>query len=111
MIRRPPRSTLFPYTTLFRSFVDEVRRLAAATPGLRDGVTASRALGYRQLLAHLDGQLGEDEARAQTVQGTRRFARRQGGWFPRDPRITWLDWDRPDLVDAALAVEIGRAHV
>src|SRR3712207_6925029 len=64
MIRRPPRSTLFPYTTLFRSFVDEVRRLAAATPGLRDGLTASRALGYRQLLAHLDGQLTEDEARA-----------------------------------------------
>ena len=30
--------------------------------------------------------------------------RRQGGWFPRDPRITWLDWDAPDLVDAALAV-------
>ena len=85
-------------------FVEEVRGLAARSPGLRDGVTASRALGYRQLLAHLDGELTEDEARAQTVQGTRRFARRQGGWFPRDPRISWLDWDRPDLVDAALAV-------
>jgi tRNA dimethylallyltransferase len=85
-------------------FVDEVRALAARSPGLRDGVTASRALGYRQLLAHLDGEVTEDEARAQTVHGTRRFARRQGGWFPRDPRITWLDWDRPDLVDAALAV-------
>ncbi len=85
-------------------FVDEVRRLAARSPGLREGVTASRALGYRQLLAHLDGELDEDEARRQTVAGTRRFARRQGGWFPRDPRITWLDWDAPDLVDAALAV-------
>ena len=85
-------------------FVDEVRTLAARSPGLRDGLTASRALGYRQLLAHLDGELTEDEARAQTVQGTRRLARRQGGWFPRDPRIAWLEWDRPDLVDAALAV-------
>ncbi|GAA1428784.1 tRNA (adenosine(37)-N6)-dimethylallyltransferase MiaA [Microlunatus lacustris] len=85
-------------------FVDEVRGLAARSPGLREGVTASRALGYRQLLAHLDGELSEDEARAQTVRGTRRFARRQGGWFPRDPRISWLDWDAPDLVDAALAV-------
>lgn len=84
--------------------VDEVRRLAATRPGLRDGVTASRALGYRQLLAHLDGELAEDEAREQTVQGTRRFARRQGGWFPRDPRIRWLDWDRPDLVEAAAAL-------
>jgi tRNA dimethylallyltransferase len=85
-------------------FVEEVRRLAARTPGLREGVTASRALGYRQLLAHLDGELSEDEARRQTVSGTRRFARRQGGWFLRDPRITWLDWDAPDLVDVALAV-------
>lgn len=85
-------------------FVDEVRGLADRSPGLREGVTASRALGYRQLLAHLDDELTEDEARAQTVQGTRRFARRQGGWFPRDPRISWLDWDAPDLVDAALAL-------
>ena len=85
-------------------FVEEVRSLAARSPGLRDGVTASRALGYRQLLAYLDGELTEDEAREQTVQGTRRFARRQGGWFTRDPRITWLDWDAPDLVAAALAV-------
>ena len=85
-------------------FVDEVRRLAAATPGLREGLTASRALGYRQLLAHLDGELTEDEARARTVTGTRKFARRQGGWYRRDPRIHWLAWDRPDLVEAAHAV-------
>ncbi len=89
-------------------FVEEVRRLAAMRPGLREGVTASRALGYRQLLAHLDGDLTEDEAREQTVLGTRRFARRQGGWFPRDPRIGWLDWDRPDLVEAAAAL-VGSA--
>ena len=85
-------------------FLDEVRALAARSPGLREGVTASRALGYRQLLAHLDGELTEEQAREQTVTGTRRFARRQGGWFFRDPRIAWLDWDRPDLVDAALAL-------
>ena len=85
-------------------FLDEVRALADRSPGLRQGVTASRALGYRQLLAHLDGQLTEEQAREQTVAGTRRFARRQGGWFFRDPRIAWLDWDRPDLVDAARAL-------
>lgn len=85
-------------------FADEVRALADRSPGLREGVTASRALGYRQLLAHLDGQLTEEQAREQTVAGTRRFARRQGGWFFRDPRIAWLDWDRPDLVDAARAL-------
>ena len=85
-------------------FADEVRALADRSPGLREGVTASRALGYRQLLDHLDGKLTADQAREQTVAGTRRFARRQGGWFFRDPRIAWLDWDRSDLVDAALAL-------
>lgn len=85
-------------------FLDEVERLAALRPGLRAGVTASRALGYRQLLAHLDGDLTADQAREQTVFGTRRFARRQDGWFSRDDRIRWLDWDRPDLVEAAYAL-------
>nr|WP_294696679.1 tRNA (adenosine(37)-N6)-dimethylallyltransferase MiaA [uncultured Friedmanniella sp.] len=85
-------------------FLDEVRALAARSPGLREGVTASRALGYRQLLAHLQGELTESQAREQTVTGTRRFASRQGGWFFRDPRIAWLDWDRPDLLYAARAV-------
>lgn len=82
-------------------FVQEARALAARTPGLRDGVTAARALGYRQLLAHLDGEITEEEARAQTVLATRKFARRQDSWYRRDPRIAWLDWDRPDLVAAA----------
>jgi tRNA dimethylallyltransferase len=72
-----------------RGFVDEVRRLAGA--GLREGVTASRALGYAQLLRHLAGDCTEDEARAETVRATRRFVRRQETWFRRDPRVTWLD--------------------
>jgi tRNA dimethylallyltransferase len=68
---------------------DEVRDLAAR--GLRDGKTASRALGYQQLLRCLDGELTSDEARDETVRATRRFARRQESWFRRDPRVTWLD--------------------
>jgi len=82
--------------------VDEVRLLAAG--GLREGLTASRALGYRQVLQHLDGDLDEEGAREATVVGTRRFARRQDAWFRRDERITWLAHDRPDLVEAALVV-------
>ena len=81
--------------------VDEVRRLEAA--GLRDGVTASRALGYAQVLAALDGRCSLDEARALTVTATRRFARRQRAWFRRDPRVHWLDPDQ-DLLEQALAV-------
>lgn len=68
--------------------VDEVRALEAI--GLRQGRTASRAIGYRQVLAMFDGDLTEAEARAATAQGTRRLARKQLGWFRRDDRINWL---------------------
>jgi tRNA dimethylallyltransferase len=69
--------------------VDEVRGLERV--GLREGRTASRALGYQQLLAALAGECTIDEARAETVRATRRFARRQESWFRRDPRVHWLD--------------------
>ncbi|HJR40250.1 MAG TPA: tRNA dimethylallyltransferase, partial [Nocardioidaceae bacterium] len=83
-------------------FVDEVRRLADR--GLRAGRTANRALGYQQVLDFLDGELTEDEAKEQTITGTRRFARRQDSWFRKDPRITWVGWDDPDRVDQAASL-------
>ena len=79
-------------------FVAEVEALAA--DGLRQGPTASRALGYAQVLAQLDGILSADGARERTVSTTRRFVRRQRSWFRRDAAITWFDAARPDLVDA-----------
>ena len=79
---------------MFRDgLVDEVRRLAdpvARGGGLRAGLTASRALGYAQVLRHLDGDWTEAEAEEETVRATRRFARRQESWFRRDPRVRWL---------------------
>lgn len=80
--------------------VEEVRRLVAA--GLREGVTASRALGYAQLLGVLDGRWSSEQARQLTVVATRRFVRRQRGWFRRDPRIGWLDGADQDLLAQAL---------
>ncbi len=74
--------------------VAEVRGLVEA--GLREGRTASRALGYQQVLAFLDGEISEQEAIDRTVISTRRFARRQQAWFGRDPRVVWVDWDDPD---------------
>jgi tRNA dimethylallyltransferase len=82
--------------------LDEVRALLPA--GLREGRTAGRALGYQQALAQLDGELTEDEAKAETVRGTRRFVRRQRSWFRRDPAIVWLDGASDTLVADALAV-------
>jgi tRNA dimethylallyltransferase len=83
-------------------FEAEVRGLERA--GLRAGRTASRALGYQQMLRFLDGEWTLDEARAETVRATRRFARRQESWFRRDPRITWLPTGGEDLTDHALSL-------
>lgn len=80
--------------------VDEVRGLEAH--GLREGVTASRALGYSQVLRYLAGEITEDAARAETVTTTRVFARRQYTWFGREPRVHWLPHDAPDLVTRAI---------
>ena len=84
-----------------RGLVDEVRHLADR--GLRDGRTASRALGYRQVLRYLAGQCPQEQAAADTVRATRRFVRRQRSWFRRDERIHWLDGAAPDLLRTALA--------
>jgi tRNA dimethylallyltransferase len=70
--------------------VEEVRRLEAR--GLREGRTASRALGYAQVLRFLSGEWSEERAREETVRLTRRFARRQESWFRRDPRVRWIDY-------------------
>jgi tRNA dimethylallyltransferase len=87
-----------------RGLVEEVRGLEAQ--GLRDGVTASRALGYAQVLALLAGECTEEEARAETMRATRRFARRQESWFRRDPRVRWLAADAPtgELADRVLGL-------
>lgn len=87
-------------------FVDEVRRLEDA--GLRSGRTSSRALGYRQVLDYLGGEGSEDEAKAETIRLTRRFARRQDTWFKRDPRIRWIPYDADDRLTRAIdAVRSG----
>jgi tRNA dimethylallyltransferase len=81
--------------------VDEVARLADA--GLRSGRTASRALGYAQVLRFLGGEWTESQAESETVRATRRFARRQESWFRRDPRVRWLPAAEPVPTAAALA--------
>jgi tRNA dimethylallyltransferase len=85
-----------------QGLLDEVRRLEPL--GLRAGRTASRAVGYAQALAELDGTLTTEEAQEQTTALTRRLVRRQESWFNPDPRITWLDAQAPNLSDRAVAV-------
>lgn len=77
--------------------LDEVRGLLPH--GLESGVTASRAIGYAQAIAQLRGALSDEEAIDQTQALTRRYARRQVGWFRRDPSVEWVEAGADDLVD------------
>lgn len=85
--------------------VDEVRELLGR--GLREGKTASRALGYQQVLAELDGEGDFEAAAAATAQATRRFVRRQRSWFRRDQRIHWFDGADPGLAARVLDTLAG----
>jgi tRNA dimethylallyltransferase len=76
-------------------FLDEVRRLAEHPGGLSR--TARQALGYRELLTHIEDGVPLDQAVAAAVARTRAFARRQWSWFKRDPRIRWLEPDTDHL--------------
>ncbi|EAR25202.1 tRNA isopentenyltransferase [marine actinobacterium PHSC20C1] len=83
--------------------LDEVRALRPR--GL--GVTAARAIGYAQAILQLDGELSETEAVDQTAALTRRYARRQVGWFKRYNECNWLNYDDPDRVQKALSIVMG----
>jgi tRNA dimethylallyltransferase len=78
--------------------LDEVRALHPE----RMGVTAARAIGYAQAIAQIEGGLAESDAIEQTAALTRRYARRQVGWFRRYPVARWMDSDDPRRVAAAL---------
>ena len=88
---RPRRSTGASRTRFAAmveaGLVDEVRALAARPGGISR--TARQALGYRELLAHVEDGVPLEDCVEEAVRRTRQFARRQASWFRRDPRITW----------------------
>jgi tRNA dimethylallyltransferase len=94
---------------LDEGFLDEVRALAERPAGLSR--TARQALGYRELLGHVEDGVPLDEAVDEAVRRTRAFARRQRAWFRRDPRITWIDpgGDPVAVVVAAVDRDAGGA--
>ena len=82
--------------------VDEVRALAEE--GLAETLTAMQAIGYKEVVAYLDGALTLDEAIDEVKRRSRRYAKRQLSWLRRDGRVRWLDYDRLDEDEAARIV-------
>jgi tRNA dimethylallyltransferase len=84
--------------------VEEVQALAARPAGLSR--TARQALGYREILAHVENGAPLDDCLGEAMRHTRQFARRQASWFRRDPRVRWAgsSEEAQDLVENALAV-------
>ena len=82
--------------------VDEVRALAEG--GLAETLTAMQAIGYKEVVAYLDGALTLDEAIDEVKRRSRRYAKRQLSWLRRDGRVRWLDYDRLDEDEAARIV-------
>ncbi|MGH2686913.1 MAG: tRNA (adenosine(37)-N6)-dimethylallyltransferase MiaA, partial [Actinomycetota bacterium] len=89
-------------------FLEEVRRLVDRPAGLSR--TARQALGYKELLAHLQGECDLETALDTAIARTRRFARRQRVWFRRDPRITWIPTDGDNLFAVAAEVLVDWAR-
>jgi tRNA dimethylallyltransferase len=87
---------------LAAGLLEEVRRVLAAPGGMSR--TARQALGYRELISHLERRIPLEEAVAEALRRTQLFAKRQEAWFGRDPRIRWFEADRPDLTDAVVAL-------
>lgn len=87
-------------------FLDEVERLAAEPRDLSR--TAAQAIGYRELLDHLVGDLTIEEAVIETVRRTKSLARRQLAWFKRDPRVSWSE--SPDEAAAGLRKTIAEVR-
>jgi tRNA dimethylallyltransferase len=106
---------LDPGSTLEAQIEERTRRMR--TGGLvaevrllqrRLGRTARSAVGYREILRHLEGELSEDEAFDLLTRNTKRLAKKQRTWFQRDPRVRWIPWS--DDMDARVerALEILR---
>jgi tRNA dimethylallyltransferase len=76
------------YAMMNEGLLSEVTALRNSKDGLSR--TAAQALGYKELLLHLDGKMSLDQAVEETIIHTRQFAVRQERWFRRDPRIKWV---------------------
>ncbi len=84
-------------------FLEEVRCLRAG--GVTREMTSMQALGYQELMAHLDGECRLEEAVEQIKTNSRHYAKRQVTWFKREKEAVWLAKDgrtEEELLEEAL---------
>ncbi len=74
-----------------KGLLEEVQKLKDM--GCHRGMVSMQGLGYKEILDHLDGICGLDEAVNAIKRDTRHFAKRQLTWFKREPDVTWLNWE------------------
>lgn len=86
--------------------VDEVTTLLQE--GFREGLTAGQAIGYKEIVAALDGQCTLAEAIDAIKLATRRYAKRQRTWFRKDTRIRWIDANGDEDAMTAAALDALR---
>ena len=90
--------------------VDEVQRLL--DEGFREGITAPQAIGYKEIVSALDGEISMEEAIEGIKAATRRYAKRQRTWFRKDKRIIWVDADSGNVDEiSCLAFHALQVHL
>ena len=75
--------------------------------GFREGITAPAAIGYKEVVSAIDGDISMDEAIAAIKTATHRYAKRQRTWFRKEKRIRWInadDFDVDSLTEKALSI-------
>lgn len=88
------------HTMIEAGLIDEVERVLEVGFSRSSG----QALGYKEIAAHLDGQISKDEAIDMIITRTRQFAVRQERWFRRDPRVRWIDVEHDPVAEVVPAV-------
>lgn len=87
---------------LEEGLLDEVRALAARN--LPSGATALQAIGCKELLPTIRGQVPVEEAVAEVKLRSRQYAKRQLTWLRRNPDIHWVLWEKKRDFAAALQI-------
>jgi len=82
--------------------VDEVKGLLERGIEPKQEGGAMQAIGYKEIVSALRGEISMEQAVSLIKQGSRRYAKRQWTWFRRDERTVWFDWTQYESEEALI---------